>query len=272
MRQWVHENLLRLRDKGSVRALIGILIALTVWQFLAFLSKPDIVPGLQIIAEGMFNTLSRWSSWRHIAASVMRIVICFIIAGMFGASLGLAMGLNRRLGYLCIPIVRFLMGIPALSYVLLVVIWFRGTEPRIFMVMFLIVFPVLAVNALDGVKSVPQALQGMMFAFRAERRQILFDLIIPSTIPFILSGAKVAVALSVRLVVFAELLGARSGIGAALYDQFVFFDVKLILVWTIILMTSAYLFGEIVSTIERHILRWRPEIVREKKKQRIDAI
>jgi len=262
MTQWFQEGLGFFRKQETRWTLIAILVAAIVWQLLAFFSKPYIVPGLQIIAEEMFNTLSRWSSWRHIAASVMRIVICFIIAGMFGASLGLAMGLNRRLGYLCIPIVRFLMGIPALSYVLLVVIWFRGTEPRIFMVMFLIVFPVLAVNALDGVKSVPQALQGMMFAFRAERRQILFDLIIPSTIPFILSGARIGVSLGVRLVAFAELLGAQSGIGSAMYEQFIYFNVELILVWTIVLIVIMYLSEVVISTIEHRLLRWRPQISR----------
>ena len=272
MRHWLREGLLRLQDPRTWWTLIGILIAVALWQFFSLLSKPYLFPGFQIIAQGMFKTLAQSASWRHIAASVARIMVSLAIAGMFGAMLGLVMGLNRRLEDFCYPIVRLLMGIPALSFVLLVVIWLRGMEFRIFGVMLLIVFPILTINTLDGVKSVSQIFQDMMFAFRAERRQIIFDLIIPTAIPFILSGAKIAAALSVRLVVFAELLGARRGIGAALYDQFVFFKVDLILVWTIILMCSAFLFGEVISAAERRLLHWRPEILREKREQRLEAI
>ena len=107
---------------------------------------------------------------------------------IFGGALGLLMRLARRSEDYLMPGINFVMGAPALSWTLIVILWFRGTEMRIFALMLAVSFPVFAHSILDAVKGVSRELLEMTLAFRPTRIQVLRLLISPSTVPSILTA------------------------------------------------------------------------------------
>ena len=100
------------------------------------------------------------------------------------------------------PVINFVMGVPALSWTLIVILWFRGTETRIFALMLAVSFPVFAHSVLDAVKGVSRELLEMTLAFRPTRIQMLRLLILPSIVPF--SPPESFIGFAVRVVIVAS--------------------------------------------------------------------
>lgn len=250
------------RPRVKYSTLIALLALAAVWQILSFFFPPYLIPGFQTLIPTFVDLLVRLSTYQHTLASLLRILVSFLISSAFGVGVGLIMGTDRRAEAYVLPFVRFIMGVPALSWVLIGVIWFRSPELRVFFVMFVIIFPILALNTLDGIKNTPKELYDMLLSFRPSRGQLLRMIIIPATLPYILVGAKVALSFATRLVVFVELIGATAGIGAVMYASYQTFNLTPIFVWTAILVGLLFLLNLGMTYLERRLLKWRPEAIR----------
>lgn len=259
-------------EKSTVRQKLGALNAraslvtfaamAVAWQVLSFFFPPYLIPGFQAIIPNFIELIFRPSTYIHAGVSLLRILIAFALSALFGIGVGLLMGLWHRAEAYLLPLVRFIMGVPALSWILIGVIWFRSSEVRVFFVMFVITFPILTLNTLDGIKSAPKELYDMLLSFRPTTTQLLRIVLLPATLPYILVGAKVALSFATRLVVFVELIGATMGIGARMFASFQTFNLTEIFVWTGILVALLLLLNWGMAYAERRLLRWRPEVIR----------
>lgn len=251
-----------MRPRTRQSTLVALLGLAALWQVLSSFFPPYLIPGFQTIIPSLFELVVQLSTYQHAVASLVRIVASFLISSAFGVTVGLLMGMDRRVEAYTLPFVRFIMGVPALSWVLIGVIWFRSAELRVFFVMFVIIFPILTLNTLDGIKNTPKELYDMLLSFRPGKRQLLRMIIIPATLPYILVGAKVALSFATRLVVFVELIGTTVGIGAAMYGSYQMFNLTPIFVWTGILVGLLFLLNLGMTYLEQRLLKWRPEAIR----------
>src|SRR5207247_9167941 len=111
------------------------------------------------------------------------------------------------------PIVRLLMAVPVVRCILFAVLWFKCVEFRIAFVLVVVCGPVLLVDVLDAMKGVSKDLRDMLRSFRPTRAQTFTKLVLPATVPAILTSWKINLSLAIRVVTIAELVGAVTEIG-----------------------------------------------------------
>ncbi|MGW0477727.1 ABC transporter permease [Nonomuraea sp. NPDC003214] len=174
-----------------------------------------------------------------------------------GVALGLALGLSARVYDYLDGVLQFLRAIPppALVTVFLVVFGF-GLKMQLAFIMFSIVWPVL-LNTADGARSVEPLHLDTGQAFRLSRAERVFRIVLPSALPKIFAGLRLALSLSLIVTVFAELLpGTTNGIGFQLTVAYSSFNLPAMWAGIVLLGVLGYLLNELFLLVERRVLAW----------------
>jgi NitT/TauT family transport system permease protein len=154
----------------------------------------------------------------HLSASVQRILAGFIAGSLLGVPIGLAMGSFRPVRRLLEPYTEFLRFIPSVAMITVAVIWFGiGEASKIFLIVYTTIFIVI-INTAAGVSAIAPNKIRAAEALGATRTQIFFHVALPATVPYILTGMRLAMANSFTTIVAAELIAANEGLGKMLWD------------------------------------------------------
>src|SRR5262249_53668991 len=160
----------------------------------------------------------------EVLVTALRIFAGLLGAFVLGAVMALAMGRSPRIEAYVTPVLVFLHGIPALSWVVMALIWFHGIEFGIFFIMVAPILPAFSYHILDAFRSMWQVLFEMTMSVRPRRWTLFRVLIVPTIVPGILTAWKVNLGNAARVVVVAELVGATGGVGYELLRQQQLFD------------------------------------------------
>ena len=137
------------------------------------------------------------------------------------------------------------------------IIWFHGTEFRIFFIMLMTTLPSFTFQILDAFRAMSKELYEMTIAFRPRRWTLFRVLIVPTIVPGILTGWKVNLGNAARVVVVAELVGATGGVGYQLLRQQQLFDMAGAMAWTLQLVLFVLVVQQTITAIETWALRYR---------------
>lgn len=195
----------------------------------------------------------------HVAVTLMRLTTAVAVAMILGVLIGLAMGTVTWLRPYLKAIVVIDTGIPALSWMLIAVFWFKNPETRIFFILLVILLPFYALNIYEGVRSLPKELVDMIESFRASRWQVLRYLILPHIVTYVFLTTKSVIGYAIRMAIFAELVASALGIGARMNLAQSTFRIDQVLAWTFFLVILNLLLQALVSGVEKIVLKWRPE-------------
>ena len=156
--------------------------------------------------------------FEHLFASVQRILIGFLAGSLLGIPIGLAMGSFRPVRELLEPYTEFLRFIPSVAMITVAVIWFGiGEASKIFLIIYTTIFIVI-INTAAGVSAIaPNKIRAAQ-ALGATRAQIFLHVALPATVPYILTGMRLAMSNSFTTIVAAELIAANEGLGKMLWD------------------------------------------------------
>ena len=154
----------------------------------------------------------------HVADSLFRVGAGFVTGVAAGTMLGLAMGYLPRLDALAAPFVEFLRPLPQLAYLILLIIWLGIGETSKITMLFLAALPVSAIAARDGVRNVPGERLRVARTLGASRWQVFRHVIVPSALPEILVGARLAAGIVYGTLIAAEIIAGSSGIGWMILD------------------------------------------------------
>jgi NitT/TauT family transport system permease protein len=195
----------------------------------------------------------------HVAVTLIRLTVAVGIAMVTGVLVGLAMGMFPWVRPYLKAIVVIDTGIPALSWMLIAVFWFKNPEARIFFILLVILLPFYALNVYEGVRALPKELVDMMESFRPSRWQMLRYLILPHIVAYIFLTTKSVVGYAIRMVIFAELVASAVGIGARMNLAQSTFRIDQVLAWTFFLVILNLLLQALVNGLEKISLKWRAE-------------
>ena len=240
-----------------IRATLPFLVIAILWQIASFYTKPYLFPGLGSVAKSFWNILTTWDLLSQGLITWARLVVAVAVSLVIGIPIGLVMGLSSRVDEFLRPIVKFIMGVPALNWVIIVIIWFSSTELRIGFVLVVLCTPVTVYCVYDGVRGIDRKLTDMVLAFGANPIQHVRLLMWPYVKASAFTAAKLNVANAVRTVIVAELVGAPLGIGKELDLAKNVFDMATVLAWTIFLVLMALIMAQGIEYAERVALRWR---------------
>jgi ABC-type nitrate/sulfonate/bicarbonate transport system permease component len=213
-----------------------------------------LVPAPSDIAQSLWQDRSLLAddSW----VTIREVLLGFLIALACGLGFAIVLHLSETLRRAFYPLLIGSQAIPPVAIAPILVVWFGfGIGPKLLLVALVCFFPI-TVNTLDGLRSVDPQMTTMMRTLGANRSQILGRVELPSALPFIFSGTKIAIAVAVIAAVFAEWIGASAGLGhqilissSQLLTARMFAAIALLFVMAILLFA-------LVSIIERRVVTW----------------
>ena len=240
----------------AVTAFFGLAV---IWQLVSFISPVWLVPGVHLILKAFFEIVTTWELLSQGLISFVRLIAAILASVIVGVPIGLFMGLSANIDDYVRPIIKFIMGVPALNWVIIVIIWFSATELRIGFVLLMICAPITIFNVYDGIRSIDQKTTDMVKTFGANSWQMIRILLWPYVKSFAFTATKINVGVGVRVVIVAELVGAPSGIGKELDLAKSLFEMPLILAWTLWMIIVLLLLETVVEWLEGRVLKWRVE-------------
>ena len=247
-------------QRDTLGTVIAIILILLLWRFAGAYLPTYIFPTIPIAIETTLALLAEDATYVSIGETLIRILGGFTVSAIFGIAVGVVMATSPLVNFFVRPLIRLIMGVPALTWVLLGVLWFRNGEVRVWFFMFIITFPITALNTYDGVRSVSYELYQMTKALRPTSWGMLRFLIIPAATPFIFSGLRLSLSFAGRIAVFAEAISAGTGIGAEMMLTNQLFDTAGLIAWTFILIVMLSGMDGILELLERRWFRWRREM------------
>jgi len=234
--------------------IVSLAAFFVLWHLASMVLPPFVAPSWARIGKSLADIATRPE---FIAVTVGRVAVALLVSFAIGMALAMAMYWWALLERYLMPLVKVLMAVPVLCWILFAVLWFRVREVRIAFILVVVCAPIFVIDVLDSMHAVSKDLRDMVRALRPSARQFFTKLILPATVPAILTSWKVNLSLSIRVVTMAELVGATSGIGYALMQANETFSVADVFAWTVVLVLILMSANIAVTRIERRLLVWR---------------
>jgi len=245
------------RTIRALQAAAGMIVLAAIWQALSMVFPPFLFPPVSEILVRTIEVLVTGSLLVDVLLTAWRIFGGLFGAFILGGILAMIIGQSRTMENFIAPVLTFFQGIPALSWVVFAIIWFHGTEFRVWFIMVMTTLPAFTFQILDAFRSMSKDLFEMTMAFRPRRWTLFRFLIVPTILPGILTAWKVNLGNAARVVVVAELVGATGGVGYQLLRQQQLFDMAGAMAWTLQLVLFVLVVQQTINAIEAWVLRYR---------------
>jgi NitT/TauT family transport system permease protein len=240
-----------------LQATASTLVLAGLWQIASLFFPNYLFPPVTDVVKRAIDIVVSGPLLAEVLVTAARIFAGLLGAFLLGAMVALMIGRSPFIESYVTPVLVFLQGIPALSWVVIAIIWFHGIEFRIFFIMVLTTLPAFTFQILDAFRSMSKDLFEMTMAFRPRKWTLFRVLIVPTIVPGILTAWKVNLGNAARVVVVAELVGATGGVGYQLLRQQQLFDMAGALAWTLQLVLFVLVVQQAIVAIEGFVLRYR---------------
>lgn len=230
----------------------------------------ELVARLRIFPERLFPTIEDVAAtFAHLAASgillhhsletIARLLAGFALAAIAGVAVGIAMGRSRRAEDFLLPLVSIGAPIPGLAYAPLVMLWFGlGDLPCVVLVAVVSAFPVI-VNSWTGVKAVKEVWVRSAQSMGADDPQLFRKVILPGSLPYVLTGLRLGLAQAWRILVAVEMLtSVQWGLGWLIFGAREFLETDVMLAGIAVIGIIGLALEKLVfERLERYtVVRW----------------
>lgn len=198
-------------------AVLGLLIA--VWWIVVVKTQSAIFPTPLQVVTGTLELVKDGSLWEHIGSSLMRVGAGFLLAVVIAIPLGLWMGRVEGAYITLNPIFQILRPISPIAWIPLAILWFGvGNASPIFLIFIAAVFPMIVQTA-AGVHTIEQRYLRAAENFGVSRYKLFTQVIVPAVLPEMIVGMRISLGVAWLVVVAAEMIALRSGLGYLIMDS-----------------------------------------------------
>jgi ABC-type nitrate/sulfonate/bicarbonate transport system permease component len=200
---------------AGAKYLLPIPILLVAWELGARfgLINANLFPPPSAIAQALSDLASTGMLWRDVSASIVRVSVGFSIAAVLGIGLGLLLGRLTGPARYVLPLVELIRPISVIAWIPIAILWFGlGDKPSWFLIALGAFFPIFT-NAYDGARSLADVYVRVARCFGAPRWLFIRQVLIPATLPHIMTGLRIGLGTGWTCVIAAELISATSGLG-----------------------------------------------------------
>ncbi len=195
----------------------------------------------------------------HIAASSASFGIGFALAIVVGVTLGGLMAISRPFRLYVEPVVSALYATPLIAVAPLFILWFGlGITSKVAIVFLIAVFPII-INTLFGLANADSNLVETVDAFGGTRWHSFTKVLLPSSVPFLITGIRLAVARALVGVVVAEMFGARAGLGYLIFLSGQTYQTANLFAAVVVLAVSGVIAMGLLQVLERKLAPWRDQ-------------
>jgi NitT/TauT family transport system permease protein len=252
-----------LNQEKKILGMASVALFLIIWELIGgvyqvvnpmFMSAPSFIwkAAVQLFVSGEI--------WNDLYVSGVEFAWGYVLSVIFAIPLGIAIGWYRKMAYLCDPFVNAMNATPRVALLPLVIIWLGiGILSKVGIIFLGAVFPLL-INTRDGVKTTPANLLNAARSFGASEWQIFRNVVLPSTVPFILTGLRLAVGRALIGVMVGELYAATAGIGFMITVAGATFQTDKVFVGVLVFAVTGMIATEMLDKVERRFDKWRPKV------------
>ena len=263
-----------MQNKGKiyVKKFIILLFWLGVWQILAMGVDNVllVVTPLQAL-RALFIQAGQAEFWRSAFGSMWRIALGFLMGAVLALFLAAVSYRYKITEEVLRPFMVFCKAVPVAVFAVLILIWW-GSSMLAVAICFLVVFPNIYLNTLEGLKSADRGLLEMAEVFRLPYGTRFFYIYRPALKPFLLSAFQLSLGMCWKSGVAAEVIGTPDhSIGGALYLAKIYLNTADLFAWTVVIVVLSVLFEKIIFYGIEVFFRWEPACKRPPMPQKIAA-
>ena len=252
-----------LNNEKKILGTSAVVIFLTIWELAGntfqlvnpmFMSAPSLIykAAVQLFVSG--------GNYNDLRVSGLEFAWGYALSVIFAVPFGIMVGWYRRASYVFDPFINAMNATPRVALLPLVIIWLGiGILSKVGIIFLGAVFPIL-INTRDGVKTTPYNLLTAARSFGASEWQIFRSVVLPSTLPFILTGLRLGVGRALIGVMVGELYAATAGIGFMITVAGATFQTDKVFVGVLIFALSGMIAMELLTKLEGRFDKWRPKV------------
>ena len=195
--------------------------------------------------------------WPHLRWSALEYAAGLALAIGVGIPLGLGAGWYRRFAYAAEPFLAALNATPQVAFLPLIIVWVgTGVAAKILIIFLLAVLPI-AISAQSAVRTTDARLVTLARSCNAGQWQLFRSVILPSAIPYLLAGLRLAIGRAMIGIVVGEIYGSAAGVGAMINQAGSRFQTDRVFVGVLTIVAAGMVLSEVVRRIERRVEPWR---------------
>jgi ABC-type nitrate/sulfonate/bicarbonate transport system permease component len=254
---------LYLAHEKKILGTISVAVFLTIWELVGNVFQwinPMFMSAPSLIFKAGYEMFRSGEIYHDLYVSGVEFLGGYFLAAAVGIPFGIMTGWYKRMSYICDPFVNALNATPRVALLPLVIIWLGiGILSKVGIIFLGAVFSIL-INTRDGVKTTPVNLLNAARSFGASEWMVFKTVVVPSTIPFILTGLRLAVGRALVGVLVGELYAATAGIGFMITVAGATFQTDKVFVGVGIFALSGMIGMELLTKLERRFDKWRPQV------------
>ena len=205
--------------KNILPALALIALVIAAWWIVVIATGSVIFPTPAQVASGALSLAADGTLWEHIGASLMRVAAGFSLAMLVAVPLGLWMGRVDGAFRALNPLFQILRPISPIAWIPLTILWFGvGNTSPIFLIFIASVFPMI-VQTTVGVHTIEKRFLRAAENFGVPRNKLFIQVVFPAALPQIIVGMRIGLGVAWLVVVAAEMIALRSGLGYLIIDS-----------------------------------------------------
>jgi len=252
-----------LNHEKAILGGLAVAVFLIIWELVGnvfqwinpmFMSSPSLIfkAAVQLFVSGEI--------YHDLYVSGIEFLGGYFLTVAVAIPFGIMVGWYKRMSYIFDPFINAMNATPRVALLPLVIIWLGiGILSKVGIIFLGAVFSIL-INTRDGVKTTPVNLLNAARSFGASEWMVFKTVVVPSTIPFILTGLRLAVGRALVGVLVGELYAATAGIGFMITVAGATFQTDKVFVGVLIFALSGMIGMELLTKLERRFDKWRPQV------------
>ncbi|OCA91846.1 nitrate ABC transporter permease [Bacillus wudalianchiensis] len=226
-----------------------------IWSIASSVSDPQFLPSPLAVWKGAIDLSQDGSLSLYISVSFLRVISGWILGNLAAIPIGLLIGRISLLRALFDPVINFVRFIPPLAFITLFMLWFGiGEQSKIFLIMYATFF-IVTINTITGVQALEEDKLRSARSMGASEWQIMLHVIIPGSLPYIFTGARLAMGSSFMAIIGAEMVAANEGIGYMIWNSRLYFKTDWIFVGLVILGLMGFTMDRVFNLFGKAALK-----------------
>ena len=252
-----------LNQEKKILGTISVTIFLILWELVGNtfqLINPMFMSAPSLIWKAAFEMFSSGEIYNDLYISGIELAGGYLLSAVVAVPFGIAIGWYKKVAYIFDPFVNAMNATPRVALLPLVIIWLGiGILSKVGIIFLGAVFPIL-INARDGVKTTPLNLLTAARSFGASEWMLFKTVVLPSTVPFILTGLRLGLGRAIVGVMVGELYAATAGIGFMITVAGATFQTDKVFVGVLVFALTGMIGTELITRVEKRFNRWRPAV------------